>query len=73
MFAAIPGSAAAPTAGLHFTDELFDRLADAGVGVAKVELVVGLDTFQPISTPNPLDHPMHTERYHVPRVDPTRV
>ena len=66
MFAAIPGSAAAPTAGLHFTDELFARLADAGVGVAKVELVVGLDTFQPISTPNPLDHPMHTERYRVP-------
>jgi len=71
VFAAIPGSAAAPTAGLHFTDELFARLADAGVGVAKVELVVGLDTFQPISTPNPLDHPMHTERYHVP--ESTRV
>ncbi len=66
VFAAVPGSAAAPTAGLHFTDELFARLTAVGVGVAKVELVVGLDTFQPISTPNPLDHPMHTERYHVP-------
>ena len=60
-----PGSAAAPTAGLHFTPELFDALADRGVSVATVELVVGLDTFQPISTDNPLDHPMHTERYRV--------
>ena len=73
MFAAIPGSAAAPTAGLHFTDELFGRLAAAGVGVAKVELVVGLDTFQPITTPDPLDHPMHTERYHVPESTPAGV
>ncbi len=66
VFAAEPGSAAAPTAGLHFTPELFDRLAASGVATAKVELVVGLDTFQPISTENPLDHPMHTERYRVP-------
>ena len=66
VFAAVPGSAAAPTAGLHFTEQLFARLAGVGVSVAKVELVVGLDTFQPISTPDPLDHPMHTERYHVP-------
>ena len=66
VFATNPASAAAPTAGLHFTPELFDRLAAAGVATAKVELVVGLDTFQPISTDNPLDHPMHTERYRVP-------
>jgi S-adenosylmethionine:tRNA ribosyltransferase-isomerase len=66
VFAAAPASAAAPTAGLHFTDELFDRLAARGVETAKVELVVGLDTFQPISTENPLDHQMHTERYRVP-------
>ena len=66
VFAREPGSAAAPTAGLHFTAELFDRLAVAGVRTATVELVVGLDTFQPISTQNPLDHPMHTERYRVP-------
>jgi S-adenosylmethionine:tRNA ribosyltransferase-isomerase len=66
VFAANPGSAAAPTAGLHFTPELFDRLSAVGVATAKVELVVGLDTFQPISTDNPLDHPMHTERYRVP-------
>jgi len=66
VFAREPGSAAAPTAGLHFTSELFERLAAAGVRTVTVELVVGLDTFQPISTENPLDHPMHTERYRVP-------
>jgi S-adenosylmethionine:tRNA ribosyltransferase-isomerase len=66
VFAREPGSAAAPTAGLHFTPELFERLAARGVTTATVELVVGLDTFQPISTENPLDHPMHTERYRVP-------
>lgn len=66
VFANEPGSAAAPTAGLHFTPELFDRLEARGVRQATVELMVGLDTFQPISTDNPLDHPMHTERYRVP-------
>ena len=71
VYAAEPGSAAAPTAGLHFTPELFDRLAAAGVATATVELVVGLDTFQPISTENPLDHPMHTERYRVPEATMT--
>ncbi len=66
VFANEPGSAAAPTAGLHLTDAVFERLAAAGVRTATVELVVGLDTFQPISTEDPLDHPMHTERYRVP-------
>ncbi len=66
VFAQEPGSAAAPTAGLHFTPELLDRLAERGIAAATVELVVGLDTFQPISTDDPLDHPMHTERYRVP-------
>jgi S-adenosylmethionine:tRNA ribosyltransferase-isomerase len=66
VFAREPGSAAAPTAGLHFTPELFERLSAIGVRTATVELVVGLDTFQPISTDDPLDHPMHTERYRVP-------
>ena len=66
VFAREPGSAAAPTAGLHFTPALFERLEAAGIRTATVELVVGLDTFQPISTDDPLDHPMHTERYRVP-------
>ena len=58
VFAREPGSAVAPTAGLHFTPRLFERLADAGICTATVELVVGLDTFQPISTDDPLEHPM---------------
>lgn len=66
VYAQEPGSAAAPTAGLHFTPALLDRLAAIGVRTATVELVVGLDTFQPISTEDPLEHPMHTERYRVP-------
>ncbi|MEM1333168.1 MAG: tRNA preQ1(34) S-adenosylmethionine ribosyltransferase-isomerase QueA [Actinomycetota bacterium] len=66
VFANEPGSAAAPTAGLHFTPDLLARLDDVGVERHVVELVVGLDTFQPISTADPLDHPMHTERYRVP-------
>jgi S-adenosylmethionine:tRNA ribosyltransferase-isomerase len=65
VFAREPGSAAAPTAGLHFTPELFERLTERGIRITTVELVVGLDTFQPISTDDPLDHPMHTERYRV--------
>ncbi len=66
VYANQPGSAAAPTAGLHFTPELLSRLGARGVHRVPVELVVGLDTFQPISTDDPLEHPMHTERYRVP-------
>ena len=66
IYAREPGSAAAPTAGLHFTPELLAQLSTIGVEQAKVELVVGLDTFRPIGEANPLDHRMHTERYRVP-------
>lgn len=66
VYAREPGSAAAPTAGLHFTPGLLERLADRGVVIAAVELHVGLDTFQPISTPDPLQHPMHSEAFRVP-------
>ncbi|MCU1396290.1 MAG: queA [Ilumatobacteraceae bacterium] len=65
VYASEPGSAAAPTAGLHFTPELLAAVEAAGVRVARVELVVGLDTFQPMSAPNPLDHQIHSERYRV--------
>ena len=60
-----PASAAAPTAGLHFTSDLLQTLSDQNIDFARVELVVGLDTFQPIQTDNPLDHKMHTEYYSV--------
>lgn len=59
-------SAAAPTAGLHFTPELLDQLRDAGVNIAYVDLEVGLDTFRIVSETDPLDHEMHTELYTVP-------
>jgi S-adenosylmethionine:tRNA ribosyltransferase-isomerase len=62
-----PGSAAAPTAGLHFTPELLTQLTSAGVNTARVELVVGLDTFKPVSEADPTKHPMHSERYRVPQ------
>src|SRR5690606_19875331 len=66
VYANEPGSSAAPTAGLHFTPELLASLESMGVERAEVELIVGLDTFRPIGTDNPLDHHMHTERYRVP-------
>ncbi len=66
VYAREPGSSAAPTAGLHFTPELLASLDSRGVQRAVVELIVGLDTFRPIGTDNPLDHRMHTERYQVP-------
>lgn len=72
VYAREPGSAAAPTAGLHFTPELLVELEQRGIGVAKVELVVGLDTFRPITEDDPLEHRMHTERYRVPEATLTR-
>ncbi|HCB34461.1 MAG TPA: S-adenosylmethionine:tRNA ribosyltransferase-isomerase, partial [Acidimicrobiaceae bacterium] len=65
VYADEPGSAAAPTAGLHFTPELIAALAERGVGWATVELVVGLDTFRPVVGELD-DHVMHTEHYRVP-------
>lgn len=58
-------SAAAPTAGLHFTEELLERIKAKGVGVATVDLEVGLDTFRLVNEDDPLQHKMHTELYTV--------
>src|SRR5205085_492974 len=60
VYAAAEGSAAAPTAGLHFTSELFDRL-----DVERVTLHVGLDTFRPVAADDLADHELHSERYEV--------
>jgi S-adenosylmethionine:tRNA ribosyltransferase-isomerase len=65
VYARRMASAAAPTAGLHFTPELMARIIAKGVVVETVELVVGLDTFKPISTDDPLDHLIHSEFYSV--------
>lgn len=66
VFGTHPGSVAAPTAGLHLTDDLLERCRARGVTVAPVELVVGLGTFRPITTERVEDHPMHAERYRIP-------
>jgi S-adenosylmethionine:tRNA ribosyltransferase-isomerase len=66
IYARRPGSAAAPTAGLHFTPELWERLR-ARCQVVEVELRVGLDTFRPVTAETLAEHPMHSEAY---RVDP---
>ena len=65
VYARRTASAAAPTAGLHFTPELMAKIVAKGVTVETVELVVGLDTFKPISADDPLDHLIHSEFYSV--------
>lgn len=65
VFARTPGSVAAPTAGLHLTDGLLERLAARGIETAKVELRVGLGTFRPITVDDIADHDMHSESYAV--------
>ncbi len=61
------GSAAAPTAGLHFTQRVFDSLKEKGVDTAYVTLHVGLGTFRPVKEDNILDHKMHVEHYSIPQ------
>lgn len=61
------GSAAAPTAGLHFTKEMLLELEQKGINIAYVTLHVGLGTFRPVKVDNILEHKMHSENYHVPK------
>ena len=65
MYSKEKGSAAAPTAGLHFTPELLERIRAKGVEIAEVLLHVGLGTFRPVKEENVLDHKMHSEYYEV--------
>jgi S-adenosylmethionine:tRNA ribosyltransferase-isomerase len=67
VFAKEPGSAAAPTAGLHFTTQLMDRLREQGVKIAYVTLHVGLDTFAPVTEESPEEHKIHTEWCELPQ------
>ncbi len=66
VYAKYDGSAAAPTAGLHFTQELLAEIESMGVGIAYVTLHVGLGTFRPVKEDNILDHHMHTEHCIIP-------
>jgi S-adenosylmethionine:tRNA ribosyltransferase-isomerase len=66
VFATDERSAAAPTAGLHFTIELLDRIVEAGTHLARVELDVGIDTFRPVTEERAEDHHIHTEHFRVP-------
>jgi len=66
VYATAPGSAAAPTAGLHFTTQLLSDLRARGIGQEYVTLHVGLDTFAPVSEDDPLSHPIHREWCEIP-------
>jgi S-adenosylmethionine:tRNA ribosyltransferase-isomerase len=66
VYARAAGSAAAPTAGLHFTPRLLTALREKGVGWATVTLHIGLDTFRPVQEDDPRTHPMHREWYELP-------
>lgn len=61
------GSAAAPTAGLHFTDEILEKINNKGVRIGYVTLHVGIGTFRPVKADNIEDHQMHSEHYHIPK------
>jgi S-adenosylmethionine:tRNA ribosyltransferase-isomerase len=65
VYARHPGSVAAPTAGLHFTEELLSRLVEVGVAPVRLTLHVGLDTFRPIGVESLAEHKMHSERGHL--------
>ena len=66
MFASVTGSAAAPTAALHFTPELMEKLTAVGVAATEVELEIGLDTFRPMGAGKLSEHTIHRESYTVP-------
>ena len=67
IYAARPGSAAAPTAGLHFTEELMSHLEDMGMRFADIVLHIGLDTFAPVTEDRAEDHKIHTEWGEIPQ------
>lgn len=73
VYAKEEGSAAAPTAGLHFTKELLQKIEDMGVTIAHVTLHVGLGTFRPVKVENVLDHHMHSEFYCIEEAEAKKI
>ena len=73
VYAKYEGSAAAPTAGLHFTDELLKKIEEKGVKIANVTLHVGIGTFRPVKEENIEEHDMHTEHYYIKQEDVDKI
>ncbi len=73
VYARYEGSAAAPTAGLHFTKELLRQVEEMGVHIARITLHVGLGTFRPVKVENVTEHHMHSEYYHVTKEAADRI
>lgn len=73
VYARYEGSAAAPTAGLHFTDELLKKIQDKGVDIANVTLHVGIGTFRPVKEKNIEDHDMHSEYFYIKQEDVDKI
>ena len=73
VYAKYQGSAAAPTAGLHFTDELLEKIKEKGVEIANVTLHVGIGTFRPVKVEKIEDHHMHTEHYYIKPEDVEKI
>jgi len=73
IYSKISGSAAAPTAGLHFTEKLLDKIKQKGIKIAYVTLHVGLGTFRPVSVDNIKEHTMHSEYYSIAQEDVEKI
>lgn len=73
VYAKYDGSAAAPTAGLHFTNELLKQIEEKGIDIANVTLHVGIGTFRPVKEENIEEHHMHTEHYYIKEEDAEKI
>ena len=73
VYAKYEGSSAAPTAGLHFTEELLEKIRKKGIEIANVTLHVGIGTFRPVKVENVEDHSMHSEHYYIKREDAEKI
>ena len=73
VYAKYDGSAAAPTAGLHFTNELLEKIKEKGIEIANVTLHVGIGTFRPVKEDEVEKHDMHTEHYYIKKEDADKI
>ena len=73
VYAKYEGSAAAPTAGLHFTNELLEEIRQKGIDIANVTLHVGIGTFRPVKEENVEEHAMHTEHFYIKQEDVEKI